>query len=322
MKILKSKRYNKFRSFRNKGGSSEKCLYNPESKLYEKKCPGLKYFKEIKDNLERDPNAVYIVFGHGCDLYEEVLQVPISCKYYTTTSCGLTTNHNPKITEDFFNEKLDLKNTDKYFIQTGYENLDGSLAEYKDVTLNRVEGLYEHNEGESYVNNKNWSFLKMGSFAGLRKMGDMKIYNQKLSSFMEDKDKQIKKQQYTLEIYYLQHFAGSIFPTTFQVCKLLHENFTENELNNFEYSLYRGHDKFIKLIINNFSIDFASIMENLPGKFINSACRPICEGPDSNDVLVLDQPENDESWSTKRNKFIHARRRDSVSDYPRYIWTD
>ena len=328
MKIVKSKRYNKYKSksFRNnKGGSSKNCLYNPETELMENECPGLKYFYEIKDNLKKDHNAVYMVFGHGCDLYEEVSVVPNRCKYYTSTSCGLASENNPKITQDFFNNTLDLERPEKYFAAASEEeSLDGSLEEYNDVKYRRIIGLYEHNEGESYVNNKNSSFLSMGEFAGLRKMGDMIINNKQNKSFNGFmQNGKSKKQEYTLEIYYLQHFAGSIFPTTLQVCKLLHENFSENELNNFEYPLYnpKYHDKFINLIKNNFSIDFASIMEYLPGKFINSACRPICDGPtNTREIIVLDQPINDESRLKKKNEFIERIRRDSLSDSPELHW--
>jgi len=117
--MVKSKHNNKYksRSFRNnKGGSSKKCVYNPQSKLMENECPGLKYLNDIKDNLKKDHNNVYMMFGHGCDLYEEVVRVPTDCKYYTSTSCGLVTENNPKITKDFFDNRLDLKRLDKYFI--------------------------------------------------------------------------------------------------------------------------------------------------------------------------------------------------------------
>ena len=168
----------------------------------------------------------------------------------------------------------------------------------------------------------------MSEFAGLRKMGDMIINNQKGKYFTLDqnglKNGKSKKQEYTLEIYYLQHFSGSIFPTTFQVCKLLHENFTENQLNNFEYPLYNEsfHHKFMNLIKDNFSIDISSIMKYLPGKFINSACRPICEEPNTHQSLILDQPRNDETLLSKKHQFIEGIRRNSLSDYPHFNWTE
>jgi hypothetical protein len=319
MKTHISKRYynhTKKSSPNKKGGSnsSQKCVFDKIDKIYQGECPGVKHFNEIKDKLIKDPNAVYTIFGHGCDLNNEVIKIDKpNCKYYTTTTCGSIHNNNRLLTKPFFDNTLNFDyGLDKYF----YNHGDLSLENQDDISVHGVFGLYEHKYQDTYVNSRNQCFLSMGEYAGLRKMGDMKINNQINKEFIPPSDFKIKIQPYTLEMYYLQHFSGSIFPNTYQVCKLLHQNYTEDELNTFTYSkmnLHNLHDKFMQLIKDNFSIDFASIMDYLPGNFINMTCRPICKGPATAEVIIPN-PEEDE--------FIIKRRKDSLSDYPIFFWTD
>ena len=272
-----------------KGGSSKNCIYDNSTGKMEGQCPGLKYFNEIRDILgHQDSNSVYMIFGHGCDLEPEVdqveLTVPEDCQYFTTVACGISASHNPKIYKDFFNNTIDLSKPEKYDIvgDEAPDELDQT------VLLTGEQSLYRRVVGDSYVNNKNWTFLEMGSYCGLRKMGDVLtnviIGDRSVPQFLNVREMlpfQVIDRPYTLEMYYLQHYAGSLFPTTNQVCKLLHEKYTENELNNLKYALVSGHSKFKELIIKNFSIDYESIMEVCKGIHINFACRPICRGTDN-----------------------------------------
>jgi hypothetical protein len=279
---MSKKKRNTNKKTSKKGGSSQNCVYNKLTSIMEGQCPGLKYLNEIRHTLgNQDSNSVYMVFGHGCDLELEVLIVPKDCQYYTTVACGKSASHNEKIYKDFFNNTMDLSKPEKYDTFG-----DEALDEFDETVIATGEQkLYKRVTGDSYVNNKNWTFLEMGSYCGLRKMGDV------ITNIIFGKDSppyflnlremlpyKVIDRPYTLEMYYLQHYAGSIFPTTYQVCKLLHENYTERELNNFKYSLVHGHNKFKELIINNFSIDYDSIMEVFKGIHINFACRPICRG--------------------------------------------
>ena len=276
-----------FKKKSKKGGSSNKCMYNPANKQMENECPGLKYLNEIRDTVrDQDPNSVYMAFGHGCDLEYEELFVPQDCEYYTMTACGMYGVFNKKLNTHFFNNTIDLSNPEIYDV-TKNSQADDS---YDLFQFTGKFSLYKRNSGESYVNNKNYSILNMGCYGGLRKMGDIIIINPFTDNKMDipnfvilsspsAKSKDIIR-PYTLEFYYLHHFAGSVFPTTLQVLKLLHQNYTEDELNSFKYSLYGPeHEKFTDLIKNNFSIDYASIMEVFKGRHINFACRPICRGP-------------------------------------------
>ena len=313
MKVSNSNTHYKSLLNNKRGGSnsSKKCIYDHISTEMKNECPGLKYFLEIKDKIMTNSMNIYTILGHGCDLENEVRIVPVNCEYYTSTACGLTTKNNPKLNEDFFNNTLDLNRLERYnFSRDEVRHLDGLLSDFHDIKYRNVMGLYKHSQGESYVNNKNVCFLRMGEYAGLRKMGDMIINNQKDKNFIDTNDWNIKQQPYTLEMYYLQHYAGSLFPTTLQVCKLLHQNFKQNILNNYNYSLITGHDKFKRLIVNNFSIDYASIMDYLPGKFINSSCRILCNG---NRATRFSRIISD-------NKFVKLRRSQSNSDFLELFW--
>ncbi len=52
-------------------------MYNETSKEMEGVCPGLKYLNELSVPIIQDTNSVYMMFGHGCDLKEEVWDVPM-----------------------------------------------------------------------------------------------------------------------------------------------------------------------------------------------------------------------------------------------------
>ncbi len=72
-------------------------------------CPGVEHFNEIKDSLVIDPDAVYTIIGHGCDLEDELFDIPINSKYITATACGITTSHNVPtrdLWKDFLNNTL------------------------------------------------------------------------------------------------------------------------------------------------------------------------------------------------------------------------
>jgi hypothetical protein len=248
-------------------------------------CPGLKYLNELSVPIEQDTNSVYMMFGHGCDLKQEVWDVPHGCEYYTVTACGISASPNPKLNKDFFNNTLDLTKPEIY---TYYEDQSITDPEYPLIQYSGEQNLYKRKSGESYVNNMAYPFNGLGNYSGLRKMGSIISNNIPIDSYYTEpnfitRGLQInyskENRPYTLELYYLQHFTGSIFPTTSQVCKLLHENFTENELNSFNYSYFKDHTKFQDLIYNNFRIDYTSIMKVFKGRFINASCRPICKGP-------------------------------------------
>ena len=277
-----------FKKKSKKGGSSNKCMYKYIDETHytmEGQCPGLKYLNEIRDTVrDQDPNSVYMIFGHGCDLKGEVLTVPNGCEYYTTVACGIGAgNFLKKIHIDFFNNIIDLRKPEQY---TEYDT-PVYVTEDQSISYTSEEALYRRVSGEDYVNNKNWTIIDMGHYGGLRKMGDIISNNMfKLRNlFVELKSLPFKsiERPITLEMYYLQHYTGSVFPTTYQVCKLLHENYREEELNNYIYPLLNHkdnfHEKFIELIKNNFSIDYDSIMDVFKGIHINLSCRPICRGP-------------------------------------------
>jgi hypothetical protein len=318
MKIVKSKRYynrpRKSLSYNKKGGSSRNCVYNPDTQKMEGECPGLKYLKEVIPNGKQDPNSVYIMLGHGCDLEDEELTVPTDCEYYTTVACGIKSAYNQKMFKDFFNNTLDLTKPDIY----KYNSPEKSDSKYPMFMYTGEQNLYKRKSGDEYVNSLAYPFVRIGFYAGLHKMGSIISDNMYINETSEDpnfiglippkiaKSKDIIR-PYTLEFYYLQHFTGSIFPTTTQVCKLLHENFTENELNSFKYPLFgQEHDKFMNLIKNNFIIDYASIMEFFKGRFINPNCRIICRGSFSREEII---PEREDP---EKRSFVALRRSKSA----------
>ena len=289
------KRVSQPKKISKKGGSSKKCVFNNITQLMEGQCPGLKYLNELKTTVRNeDPNSVYIAFGHGCDLEGEALSVPEGCEYYTMVACGISSESTyKKLEEDFFNNTLDLNNPDKY-------NFKGTLhsdVNYDFITTTGEESLYRRTFGHTYVNNKFRPLVNMGYYSGLRKMGDIisnnmyKNHTEKpnfVHSLDATRHDTTIDRPITLEMYYLQHFVGSVFPTTLQVCKLLHENFPKSELNSFKYRLI-GHQKFRDLINNNFSIDYASIMDVFKGIHINPRCRPICRGPTTEEEIFVSE---------------------------------
>jgi hypothetical protein len=294
-----------------KGGSSKKCMYKYIDETHytmEGECPGLKYLNEIRDTVrDQDPNSVYMAFGHGCDLEGEEQDVPEHCEYYTMVACGMASDNTyKKIQEDFFNNTLDLNNPVKY----NFKGESRNDAKYSSIFTTGIESLYRRTSTDTYVNNKINPLLDIGRYSGLRKMGDIISDNMFMTpryppNFINSKDPNNRNSEIvrpiTLEMYYLQHFVGSVFPTTYQVCKLLHENFPKSILNSFKYPLLdaKYHNKFKQLISNNFSIDYASIMNVFNGIHINPACRLICKGPNTVEEILV--PE--ESFvGIRRNK--------------------
>ena len=55
----------------------------------EGECPGVSFFNEIKDSFVIDPDAVYTVLGHSCDIIEDIQYIPTGCQYITAVACGL-----------------------------------------------------------------------------------------------------------------------------------------------------------------------------------------------------------------------------------------
>lgn len=304
MKISKLKRYNKHttKSLRYKNGgsqSSHNCIYDATTGKMKNECPGKKYFEEIKDTLVKDPDAVYMLYGHGCDLENEIKIIPKNCKFITSVACGIA--RDSRIIDDIMTDFL--QNTIVKPINIDTLNKYERVSVGKDADpitkkwLTRNEEYRIHNEGEYFVNNKNWCFLQLGFLSGLRKLGHI------IPSIPNLNDD--TPQKYTLRSYLLMHFEGSLFPTCHQVNKCLDNTFSKKDLDSYNYSSFSVNDEFIvindtitDMIRTNFSIDFATLVYNLEGTFINAACRPICKGnKTAEDIEGL----NDEFVAVSRN---------------------
>ena len=256
----------------------------------EGECPGVAHFNKIKDSIVIDPNAVYTIFGHGCDLEDELLILPENTNYITATACGLTTGSNGPtrdLGKDFLNNTLIKPITNETLNK--YEMVQRLI--HDDVSINKEYIIHTHSHNNKFTNNKNWCFLWFNKPAGLRKLGHI---TQSIPELREE-----LPQIYTMRSYFLMHFEGSLFPTCDQVNKMLNTYFTQPELNNYNYyfNMFTSEldaeadddnihsldysSRFIDMIKNNFSIDFATLIYNLKGTFINNACRPICNGPDT-----------------------------------------
>jgi len=257
--------------------SSRNCVYNEQTNMMENECPGLIYFNQIKDQINKDPDAIYSFYGHGCDLHGELLTVPPGCKYITRIACGISAQNEGhdtmSIGKDFLNNSLDLSRLDKY------EKIFNSSPVY-------TEEFRTHIAGEKYVNSKNSCFLEFdhgfGGVSGLRKYGDPIV---KISDEFNLHSRAPKL--YTLRQFLLICYEGSLYPTTQQINRILDETkiFTDEQLSSNIYN-YREMNVFRKLISDNFSIDYASIMSVLPGTFINKSCRPICRGRHTKDDII------------------------------------
>lgn len=255
------------------GGSSQKCVYNEEDDIMENECPGLKYFNEIKDRIDKNPDAIYLMFGHGCDLDGELLTVPPNCRYITRVACGIssTSDIDIDIGNDLLNNTLDIRRFDKYEWVTNNTEVNAIyFEEYK-----------THVSGQKYVNNKNSCFLDKshghGGLSGLRRLGDHVSKPEVINV--------------TLREYLVMCYEGSLYPTTEQINKLLNESTISNSFEKLERrdwytNTLENLKEWGELITNNFSIDYASIMDILPGTFINKACRPICKGKKTKDNFI------------------------------------
>lgn len=280
MKLHKSvHKYNnkktKYSRVNKKGGanSSENCVYDFKDSKMKGRCPGYQHFNSIKESIVKDTNAVYMIMGHGCDLNNELKRVPTKCKYITSVACGIARDINPQhdINIDFVNNKIKTPITADSLSTYERINLHIDSDPITNKMYTRNEEFRIHNEGDYYVNSKNSCFTAFGFLGGLRKLGhivpDIPFLNSKLP------------QNYTLRSYILMHFEGSLFPTCEQVNKCLDINFSKSELDNYNYNSFEYEFQIDGLMKTNFSIDYATIMDYLEGTFINSACRPICKGP-------------------------------------------
>ena len=274
LKYLKyKKKYLKQKDLQIGGKSSQNCVYvynEALQKMENAVCPGLKYFNEIIDVIDKNPNAIYMMFGHGCDLYEELLEVPVNCRYITKVACGLKSYNDPvnNILNDFLNNKFDICNFDKYEMLSN----DGESVYFDEYKT--------HIGGQNYVNSITNCFLNHGhgtkGISGLRRLGDPVVCMPNLKNLNYPSEPDF----FTLRQYLVHCFEGSLFPTTQQINKLLDESSIENsreKLAGYDWTPLKLNE-WEKLINNNFKIDYASIMDRLPGTFINDACRPLCKG--------------------------------------------
>lgn len=299
MKIPISKKYikntQKSKNNKKKGGdSSQYCIYDYETKRYQGLCPGVIYFDEIKDSLVKDPDAVYMIFGHGCDLKDEFIEIPPKCKFITRVACGLTMSDIGELGkrgvlgESFFDDfslnkletPLSIENLSKYerllsitdeAIQN--HNLLGLKTKKNPDNFLKYPLTWRiHNEKDTFVNSKNWCFIQAGLPAGLRKLG--------ISTPLIP-EHPIAIQKYTWRSYALLHFEGSLFPTCQQVNIVLNKNFSIIELDGYDYYTV----KLTEIIKNTFSIDYGTIVKHLVGTFINGVCRALCKGPETGEDI-------------------------------------
>ena len=290
MKTHYSKRFYNHtnKSLRNKKGgtnSSQKCLYNETSGDMEGECPGVKHFNEIKDSIVIDPDAVYTVLGHSCDIIQDIQDLPTDCKYITAVACGITKwAGGYDLWIDFLNNNLN-KPISEESLKIYGKFVDGS---YKQE--------YRIQASDKFVNNRTWCFVDYGHLAGLRKLGHITPSIPELSQDLP--------QIYTMRSYFLMHFEGSLFPTCEQVSIWLNIYFSRSELESYDYffdeytNLYlhlsdiqninykqdenygnqslKYASSFESMIKKHFLIDFATLMIHLKGTFINNTCRSIC----------------------------------------------
>jgi hypothetical protein len=303
MKIYKSKNYfkNTKKSKHNKKGgseSSQKCLYNETSQIMEGVCPGVIYFNEIKDSIVIDPNAVYTVIGHACDILDDIQDIPAGCQYITAVACGLSKfsdkGHENDLWKDFLNNSLNRSINEQSLIKyKKFSDNKGKLP--RESPYVRDQQYRIQREGDKFVNSRNWCFLEFSELAGLRKLG---YVTPSIPELTED-----LPQIYTMRSYFLMHFEGSLYPTCSQVNELLKINFSDDELNNYNYyfnydtmfrlehntssedPLTEDDDDFLNLkyanifrniIKEHFLIDLSTLMLNLKGTFINNSCRTLC----------------------------------------------
>jgi hypothetical protein len=293
----------KFRSKRNNrkygGESSNRCIWNGTK--YEGQCPGVAAFKEAVQLIHDDPEAVYTILGHGCDLRNEIYAIEPERKYITRVACGLPSDYKAvdesvSIIDDFLNNKLKtpitkttLKKYNKF--KTGKINLRSGEKEIL-VTGNETYNI--HTLGKKYVNNKNWCIMEGGMPGGLRRLGDHVGQILNLDDFNQN-----GRQPITLRQHLLSHYEGALFPTISQLNSAMNDEsknwMFDGKLDDLDYKFdYNLKERFKDFIKTNFSIDYGTVMDNLRGTFINTSCRNICdlavtESPLENDYLGQDE---------------------------------
>ncbi len=299
MKTHISKKYynHKKKSSRNKKGganSSQKCIFEESTQTMNGECPGVAHFNDIKDSIVIDPDAVYTIIGHSCDILDDIQDIPNGCQYITAVACGLSKSDDKGTEKDLWKDFLD-NSLNRSINQESLEKYR-RFKEYKTTREYWIDHQYRvQSEGDKFVNSRNWCFLHFGRLAGLRKLGhvtpSIPLLNTKLP------------QKYTMRSYFLMHFEGSLYPTCGQVSKFLEKHFTQHELNSNNYyfdddtmdwaagnilseePLTEEDDDFLNLKYANifrniikdyFLIDFSTLMLNLKGTFINNSCRTLC----------------------------------------------
>lgn len=303
MKIYKSKKYftNTKKSKHNKKGgsnSSQMCLYNEDKGTMEGECPGVRHFNEIKNSIVIDPDAVYTVVGHACDILNDIQDIPAGCQYITAVACGYAKSSDKGVREkdlwsDFLNNTLNRSINEQSLI-TKYNR----FSENRSARESWTDHQYRiQTEGHQFVNSRNWCFLDFGELAGLRKLGHITPPIPSLNN------EEGTVQKYTMRAYFLMHFEGSLYPTCKQVNDFLENHFSLDELNSHNYYFdsdtlmlknmnkssedplteedenfnnFKYADKFENIVKDYFLIDFGTLMLNLKGTFINNACRTLC----------------------------------------------
>lgn len=295
MKTPYSKRYynhTKKLSRNKKGGtnSSQMCLFDETTNSMKGECPGVKYFNNIKDSLVIDPDAVYTVLGHSCDIIEDIQDLPRDCKYITAVGCGMSkfADLENDLWLDFLNNTLFIPISEQTLKKYGSFNIK-----------QQKKHEYIIQASDKFVNNRTWCFVDFGHLAGLRKLGNTTPSIPKLS--------EVLPQIYTMRSYFLMHFEGSLYPTCEQLSIWLNHYFAKQELDSYDYYFdkdtiyyvhalrdegiallnYRNHEdynnhsvkyasSFEQMIKEYFLIDLATLMIHLKGTFINNSCRTIC----------------------------------------------
>lgn len=254
------------------------CMFNANGKPTATICPGVSKLAGRDYIPFNKDTSVYFLWGHGCDLIDDIQDVPKNCAYVTKASCGVSSGLSDsmkKFIEDFSAGNDLLKNPylisnikAEYNPKEEEVKEDPQLATFADIHVHYSEATDPNMR--KFVNNKNWTVAFIGYTSGLYRIGTKNI------------NERVPKEGTLLE-YYSNHYKNSLFPTEKDIRETLDILFTKEELSidvsTKKYSeLTSYNSKFESAIKNTYSIDFASLMKVFPGIYYNLECRPVCRG--------------------------------------------
>ncbi len=253
-------------------------------------CPGVSVLS-TKEVTPYDPNtSVYYIISHGCDMINDIQEVPADCIYITRALCGVETTMAlegyKRFLEDFSKgeERLKDPKTNRAKVSNYYKPTNQNKINFENYRSEKITLHYpESKHHNTFVNNKLTCTFEGFYIAGLYRIGSPIYENEYIKPIEIDENT-------TVEEVILQMYEESLYPTKSDIQTLLQDILTPDERSVKIQPLKMGAKLGIinpikEKIKEKFTIDAATLMKKFPGVFYMFSCRPICRGEDTRTEL-------------------------------------